>query len=112
MTLATAFMQLLDLCISSIRHDPDYPTGKPSFNVVLTLDHLHLIPRKQENYKLVNGDDISVNSLGFAGCLLVKSEEELEVVKGEGIGKILRGVGIENVHDELVKTCSTVESHL
>ena len=40
-----------------------------------------------------------MNALGFAGMLLVKSEEELGVVRGEGVGKVLRGVGLENVHE-------------
>ena len=46
---------------------------------------------------------MSVNALGFAGMLLVKSENELEEVKSEGIGKILRGVGLESIHEEQVQ---------
>uniref|UniRef100_A0A8H7Y472 Uncharacterized protein n=1 Tax=Psilocybe cubensis TaxID=181762 RepID=A0A8H7Y472_PSICU len=98
--LADAFLQLLDLTISTIRHDPDYPTGSPSYNVILTLEHLHLIPRKLENYVLAeSGDKLSVNALGYAGMLLVKSAEEFEVVKRETVGKILRGVGLASVHE-------------
>lgn len=44
-----------------------------------------------------------VNSLGFAGMLLVKSESELEAVKEETIGRILRGVGLESVHEQQVE---------
>ncbi|KAF8635245.1 hypothetical protein AX17_004018 [Amanita inopinata Kibby_2008] len=102
-TLTQAFMQLLDLAISTIRHDPDYPAGKLSYNVWITPEHLHLIPRRHEAYTLSYGGKIAVNSLGFAGMLLVKSEEELEAVKSEGIGKILRGVGLESVHEEQVQ---------
>jgi ATP adenylyltransferase len=98
--LADAFLSLLDLVISTIRHAPDYPAGKPSYNVILTLEHMHLIPRRYENYVLPeNGDVISVNALAYAGMLLVKTDEELERVKAHGIGKILRGVGLESVHD-------------
>lgn len=72
----------------------------PSYNVILTLEHLHLIPRRHETYTLQEtGESLSVNSLGFAGMLLVKSEEELEAVKKESVGKILRGVGLQNVHE-------------
>lgn len=39
-----------------------------------------------------------MNALGFAGMLLVKSEKELEAVKKESVGKILRGVALESVH--------------
>jgi len=97
--LSDAFLQLLDLTISTIRHDPDYPAGRPSYNVLMTLEHLHIIPRRQENYTLETGDKVSVNALGFAGMLLVESEEELEIVKEETISKILRGVGLASVHD-------------
>ena len=98
--LSAAFMSLLDLAISTVRHDPNYPVGPPSYNVILTLEHMHLIPRKEENYILgETGENLSVNALGFAGMLLVKSENELEAVKKENVGKILRGVGLESVHE-------------
>ncbi|KAF8160758.1 ATP adenylyltransferase-domain-containing protein [Crassisporium funariophilum] len=105
--ISDAFLQLLDLSISTIRHDPDYPTGSPSYNVIITLEHLHIIPRRQENHTLeVTGEKLSVNALGFAGMLLVKSEEELEAVKQETISVILRGVGLESVHDMQVEGTS------
>ncbi|KAJ3514124.1 hypothetical protein NLJ89_g2560 [Agrocybe chaxingu] len=98
--LADAFLRLLDLSISTIRHDPDYPPGSPSYNVIITLEHIHVIPRRQENHTLQDtGDKMSINALGFAGMLLVKSEEELEAVKKESISQILRGVGLRSVHD-------------
>ncbi|KAH7924250.1 hypothetical protein BV22DRAFT_1105598 [Leucogyrophana mollusca] len=94
------FLSLLDLVISTVRHDPDYPPGTPSYNAILTLEHMHLIPRKQETHTLTGtGEKLSVNSLGFAGMLLVKSEEELAAVKAEGMGTILGGVGLGSVHD-------------
>ena len=93
-------MSLLDLSISSIRHEPSYPTGPPSYNVVLTLEHLHLIPRKEEWHILKETQEkLSVNSLGFAGMLLVKSEKELEAVTKEGVGEILRGTGVGSIHE-------------
>ncbi|KAI0074645.1 hypothetical protein K474DRAFT_1647701 [Panus rudis PR-1116 ss-1] len=98
--LSSAFMSLLDLSISTIRHDATYPTGPPSYNVILTLDHMHIIPRKEETYTLQEtGERLSINALGFAGMLLVKSERELEAVRREGVGRILRGVALESVHD-------------
>jgi len=98
--LSSAFIQLLDLSISTIRHDPEYPTGSPSYNVILTLEHLHLIPRKHETYTLPEtGDKININSMGFAGMLLVRDEGALEAVKREGVTTILRGVALQSVHD-------------
>lgn len=62
-----------------------------------------MIPRKQESYTLQEtGEKLSVNALGFAGMLLVKSEVELEAVKKEGVGNVLKGVGLISVHDKQV----------
>jgi ATP adenylyltransferase len=61
---------------------------------------MHLIPRRAETHVLAEtGDALSVNALAFAGMMLVKSERELEAVKTEGVGKILRAVGLESVHE-------------
>lgn len=65
----------------------------------MTVDHIHIIPRKLENHILETGEKLSVNALGYAGMLLVKSEDELELVKKEGVCKILKSVGLESVHD-------------
>lgn len=94
--LGSTFMGLLDRVISTIRQDPDHPSGSPSYNVIITLEHLYVIPRKKEKYafKESQQDDMSVNALGFAGMLLVKSEEDLESVKGEGALNILKGVAV------------------
>lgn len=98
--LSQAFLFLLDLVVSTVRHDPDYPPGTPSYNVILTLEHLHLIPRRHEMHTLrETGDSLSVNALGFAGLLLVKSDEELQAVQNEGVRDILKTVGLKSVHD-------------
>ncbi|XP_006460774.1 hypothetical protein AGABI2DRAFT_220942 [Agaricus bisporus var. bisporus H97] len=99
-TLTEAFLALLDLGISTVRHAPDYPIGRPSYNVIFTLEHMHLIPRRCEAYSLPEkGDVIPVNSLGFAGLLLLLADENLENVKAHGVGKVLKGVGLESVHE-------------
>lgn len=95
-----AFIELLELCISTVRHTADYPVGPPSYNVVLTLEHMYVFPRLRETHLLaVTGEPLGVNALGFAGLLLVKSPAELEAVKAEGPGKVLRGVACESVHE-------------
>lgn len=94
-TLSEAFLQLLDLCIASVRLIPDHPTGPPSYNFILTLEHMYLIPRSKEEHVLdKTGERINVNSLGFAGMLLVKNEAELEALKEEGVVKLLKDVGV------------------
>jgi sulfate adenylyltransferase (ADP) / ATP adenylyltransferase len=98
--LCEAFLSLLDLVISTIRHASDYPSKRPSYNVILTYEHLYLIPRLQEEHILrETGDPVSVNALGFAGLLLVKSEMELKAVEREGPCTILQSVGLPSVHE-------------
>ena len=104
MVLSDAFLQLLDATISSIRHYPDYPVGSPSYNVIITLEYMHVIPRRKDGHILEQtGEKLSVNALGFAGMLLAKSEQQVEDVKRESIRKILQSVGLENVHDSQVE---------
>jgi sulfate adenylyltransferase (ADP) / ATP adenylyltransferase len=94
------FLSLLDLVISTVRHAENYPSGTPSYNVILTLEHMHLIPRRWESCTLgESGAILSINSLGFAGMLLVKSESERQALEQEKIGEVLRGVGLESVHE-------------
>jgi ATP adenylyltransferase len=98
--LTGAFVDLLDLCISTVRHTADYPVGPPSYNVVLTLGHMYVFPRLRETHLLaVTREPLGVNALGFAGLLLVKSPAELEAVRAEGPGNVLRGVACESVHE-------------
>ena len=98
--LSAAFLDLLELCISTVRHAADYPPGAPSYNVLLTLGHMYVFPRRQDAHVLtVSGERFGVNALGFAGFLLVKSPAELEAVVSEGPAKILEDVGCESVHE-------------
>lgn len=97
-------MSLLDLAISTVRHAPDYPAGPPSYNVLLTRAHLYIVPRARETHVLSEtGEQLSVNALGFAGMLLVKSERELEAVKKEGVLRILESVTLKSVHEQQVE---------
>jgi len=88
-TLISAYLALLDLVVATARQQPDERQAQgvaaPSYNVILTLEHLHLIPRFQEKHILQQtGDELAVNSLGFAGMLLIKCDIEMRAVKVEG----------------------------
>ncbi|EAZ90487.1 ATP adenylyltransferase family protein [Crocosphaera chwakensis] len=53
------------------------PEGKPKpYNLLVTREWLMIIPRSQSKY-----ESISINSLGFAGALLVKNEEQIKILK-------------------------------
>lgn len=110
-TMIHAYLNLLDLVVTTARHQPperqSTAAGLPSYNVILTLEHLHLIPRYQESHTLrETGERLNINSLGFAGLLLVKCDQELAAVKAEGVCSILRGVAMERAD---VPSCTVTE---
>ncbi len=61
--------------------------SREPYNLLVTRDWMLLVPRSCERYRT-----ISVNSLGFAGSLLVRNEEELELVRATGPLNVLREV--------------------
>ncbi|ACB53724.1 ATP adenylyltransferase [Crocosphaera subtropica ATCC 51142] len=51
--------------------------GKPEpYNLLVTREWMMMIPRSQPKY-----ESISINSLGFAGALLVKNEQQMELLR-------------------------------
>ncbi|AIE75455.1 MULTISPECIES: DUF4922 domain-containing protein [unclassified Synechocystis] len=59
------------------------------YNLLMTREFLAIIPRCQESYQ-----DIEVNALGFAGGLLVRNQQQLELLQQLGPWKLLQNVGI------------------
>lgn len=59
------------------------------YNLLVTREWMMIVPRSQESYQ-----DISVNSLGFAGALLVRNEEQMKLLKEHCPLTILQNVGI------------------
>ncbi|KLT41632.1 hypothetical protein CC85DRAFT_275746 [Cutaneotrichosporon oleaginosum] len=91
--LAPALMRSFDLAFDALRRaGGDRSQG---WNLLMTLEHLHLIPRSSPTY-VSETLAIDINSLGYAGMLLVKSEAEDaaldSVAKAEGglVGIIAR----------------------
>lgn len=60
-----------------------------AYNLLMTREWMLIVPRSQEHFHT-----ISVNSLGFAGGLLVKNAEEMQLLKEQGPMIILKSVGI------------------
>lgn len=83
----------------SLQHSADSTDAAPlrlsqlSFNVIITDAYIHLVPRTKERYTLPSGESLSVNSLGYAGMVLVKSQAALDDVKSVGVLKILEDLG-------------------
>ena len=59
------------------------------YNLLMTREFLAIVPRSQESYQ-----DIEVNALGFAGGLLVRNQQQLELLQQLGPWQLLQRVGI------------------
>lgn len=79
--LLTSYQRLLQVVGVSQQTNP--------YNLLLTRRWMMVIPRSQDQF-----ESIAVNALGFAGALLVRNSEQLEVVKAHGPLKILQEVGL------------------
>ncbi len=77
-----AIMATLGLCLNGIQ--PDAP-----YNLLMTRDWMMGVRRSQGSFA-----DISVNSLGYAGWLLVKTEADLERLRAIGPLSLLQQVGV------------------
>lgn len=95
--------------------------GPPSWNLLLTTRAMHLIPRRKEEFDGLKKDNassggeaatenkgeveevgsLSVNSLGYAGHMLVKSDRELEALQSYpgGVEAVLASTGVPPVAD-------------
>lgn len=60
------------------------------YNFLMARNWMLIVPRKQERFQ-----SIGINSLGFAGALLVRNQEELEIVKQHRPLEILAAVAQE-----------------
>lgn len=61
--------------------------SETAYNFLMTRNWLLVVPRKQERFR-----SIGINSLGFAGALLVRNQEELQIVKYHNPLEILASV--------------------
>lgn len=59
-----------------------------AYNLLATREWMMIVPRSRESF-----ESISVNSLGFAGTMFVRNQEQMQVLKQQGIMKVLSEVG-------------------
>ena len=71
----------------NLRHMSRLDIEEGSYNFLLTEKYMSLIPRSHEYY-----GPVSVNALGFAGSFLVRSAEELQILKAQGPMTVLQAV--------------------
>lgn len=81
--LQQSYCQLME----AIGLDLTQPAPNGPYNLLLTRRWMLAIPRRQEKYQ-----GISVNSLGFAGSLLVKNDEQRQLLLQLGPMNLLRAV--------------------
>lgn len=67
----------------------DHGEALSPYNLLLTRQWMWLIPRRAEAWR-----DMSVNALGFAGSLFVKTPERLAMLREAGPMRALRGVSL------------------
>jgi ATP adenylyltransferase len=67
----------------------DDPKQSGPYNLLATKEWMLIVPRSQEYFH-----GISVNSLGFAGALLVRNAEQMQLLKQTGPMSILQNVAI------------------
>lgn len=79
---------LLRVGIKPVTKGADLWQSRP-YSLIVTRKWMFLAPRSQEFF-----DGISINSLGFAGALLVRNAEQMELLKMKGPMTALRDVAI------------------
>lgn len=75
-----------------------YDADHVSYNVLMTTDYMMLVPRSHSKY---NGTGFGVNSCGYAGLILCREKEYLDLCKNVGPDSILKELGFPNeVHEQ------------
>ncbi|MEA5581171.1 DUF4922 domain-containing protein [Nodularia harveyana UHCC-0300] len=60
-----------------------------AYNLLATREWMLIVPRSHEHF-----DSISINSLGFAGALLVRNQQQMQTIKEQGPMTILQNVAL------------------
>ncbi|KAI7852064.1 ATP adenylyltransferase-domain-containing protein [Circinella umbellata] len=92
--LSQMFFGLLDAMFQQLRKHAT-PDREISYNFIMSDQFMMLIPRSRELATLSQENlQISINSLGFAGMLLVKTPEELTALENHNdLMQVLKDVG-------------------
>ncbi|MGB3638759.1 MAG: DUF4922 domain-containing protein [Rivularia sp. (in: cyanobacteria)] len=71
--------------------DENTENNSIAYNFLATREWMFIVPRSQEHF-----ESISVNSLGFAGALLVRNQEQMQMLKDCKPMGILKQVGVSD----------------
>ncbi|TVP56721.1 MAG: phosphorylase [Nodularia sp. (in: Bacteria)] len=90
LTAAEATLELYQSLLSAVGLEAVEDNKQSgAYNLLATREWMLIVPRSHEDF-----DSISVNSLGFAGALLVRNQEQMQVIKEQGPMNILKNVAI------------------
>jgi sulfate adenylyltransferase (ADP) / ATP adenylyltransferase len=99
--LQTAYHQVLQACNLAIGDGITATPAAGAYNLLATRDWLFLVPRRRDGW-----DKIGVNSLGFAGALLVKNANQLAHLKAQQPIEILAQVGLARPNSPVITESS------
>ncbi|MDR6538996.1 ATP adenylyltransferase [Variovorax soli] len=86
---AALYRELLHRCGISAVATEDGEVHSAPYNLLVRRDWMLVVPRSRERF-----ESISVNALGFAGSLFLRSQEELDRVRATGPMQVLRMVAM------------------
>ena len=87
---AAATLELYQSLLSAVGLEAvDDNRQSGAYNLLATREWMLIVPRSHEHF-----DSISVNSLGFAGGLLVRNEQQMQIIKEQGPMTILQNVAL------------------
>ncbi|HYW22066.1 MAG TPA: DUF4922 domain-containing protein [Nodularia sp. (in: cyanobacteria)] len=90
LTAAAATLELYQSLLSAVGLEAiDDNRQSGAYNLLATREWMLIVPRSHENFEA-----ISVNSLGFAGALLVRNEQQMQFIKEQGPMTILKNVAL------------------
>ncbi len=69
----------------------DTENNSIAYNFLATREWMFIVPRSEEHF-----ESISVNSLGFAGALLVRNQEQMQMLKDCKPMEVLKQVGVSD----------------
>nr|XP_019048580.1 hypothetical protein I302_02352 [Kwoniella bestiolae CBS 10118]OCF27510.1 hypothetical protein I302_02352 [Kwoniella bestiolae CBS 10118] len=111
--LAPAMMKMFDLAFDALRNGGADRDG--GWNLLITLDHLHLISRSLPSFPLPSPHQpLELNSLGYAGMMLVKSQEEQDTLikateEHGGLMNVLQKCGVPREWGEKAKEVEGIQ---
>ncbi|MDB9374190.1 ATP adenylyltransferase family protein [Nodularia sphaerocarpa] len=87
---AAATLELYQSLLSAVGLEAvDDNRQSGAYNLLATREWMLIVPRSHEDF-----DSIAVNSLGFAGALLVRNEQQMQIIKEQGPMTILKNVAL------------------